>query len=44
MGGFAPVGAARNGFALRRPLTARNHAPWYETFGVKPAAKLYLPD
>ena len=27
-----------------RPLTARNHAPWYETFGVKPGDKLYLPD
>jgi putative endopeptidase len=25
-----------------RPLTARNHAPWYEAFGVKPGDKLYL--
>lgn len=28
-----------------RPLTVRNHAPWYEAFGVKPGDKLYLaPD
>jgi putative endopeptidase len=27
-----------------RPLTARNHAPWYEAFGVKPGDKLYLPE
>jgi putative endopeptidase len=27
-----------------RPQTVRNHAPWYETFGVKPGDKLYLPE
>lgn len=27
-----------------RPLTVRNHAPWYETFGVKPGEKLYLKE
>jgi putative endopeptidase len=25
-----------------RPQTVRNHAPWYETFGVQPGEKLYL--
>lgn len=27
-----------------RPLTVRNHAPWYETFNVKPGEKLYLKE
>ncbi len=27
-----------------RPLTVRNHAPWYEAFGVQPGDKLYLPE
>jgi putative endopeptidase len=27
-----------------RPLTVRNHAPWYETFGVKPGEKLFLTE
>jgi putative endopeptidase len=27
-----------------RPLTVRNHAPWYEAFSVKPGDKLYLTE
>ena len=27
-----------------RPMTVRNHAPWYEAFGVKPGDRMYLPE
>jgi putative endopeptidase len=27
-----------------RPQTVRNHAPWYEAFGVQPGEKLYLTE
>lgn len=27
-----------------RPLTVRNHAPWYKAFNVKPGEKLYLTE
>ncbi len=27
-----------------RPLTTRNHAPWYKAFNVRPGDKMYLPE